>query len=198
MNLKRLRAHSNLALSVRLPNMGTKATIYKVELMITDMDRDYYETHSLVVAQHPSEPDRRLMARILAFAWFAHERLEFGRGISSNEDPDLWRSDMTGSIEQWIELGQPEESNIRKACGLANEVVVVTYSGNSAETWWTKNLSSLSRIENLKVLNIDSGTLDEATRLLNRRMTLAATIQDGELQLSDGTECCVVVFQNRK
>jgi uncharacterized protein YaeQ len=138
------------------------------------------------------------MARILVFAWFAHERLEFGRGISSNQDPDLWRRDMTGNIEQWIELGQPEESDIRKACGLAKEVVVVTYSGNSAEVWWTKNASSLERVENLKVFNIDSGTLDEATRLLDRRMTLAATIQEGELQLSNGVDCHVVILQQRK
>ena len=169
--------------------MGTKSTVYKAELMITDIDRQYYETHSLVVAQHPSEPDRRLMARLIVFALFAHERLEFGRGISSDDDPDLWRRDLTGVVEQWIEMGQPDESDIRKACGLAKNVVVVTYSGNSAEAWWTKNASPLSKLKNLRVLDIESGSLDAATQLLDRRMTLTATIQDGEFQLSNGTDC---------
>jgi uncharacterized protein YaeQ len=172
--------------------MGTKSTIYKAELMITDMDRQYYETHSLVIAQHPSEPDRRLMARILVFAMFAEERLEFGRGISSEQEPELWRRDLTGVVEQWIEMGQPEESDIRKACGLSKEVIVVTYSGNSADVWWTKNAAALAKLKNLKVLNIDSASLDEATRLLDRRMNLTATIQDGEFQLSNGTDCCEV------
>ena len=84
--------------------MGTKSTVYKAEPMITDIDRQYYETHSLVVAQHPSEPDRRLMARLIVFALFANERLEFGRGISSENDPDLWRHDLTGVVEQWIDF----------------------------------------------------------------------------------------------
>jgi len=178
--------------------MGTKSTVYKAELMITDIDRQYYEMHSLVVAQHPSEPDRRLMARLIVFALFAHERLEFGRGISSDDDPVLWRRDLTGVVEQWIEMGQPDESDIRKACGLAKNVVVVTYSGNSAEAWWTKNASPLSKLKNLRVLDIESGSLDAATQLLDRRMTLTATIQDGEFQLSNGTDCVEIITRFRQ
>ncbi|MFN7447558.1 MAG: YaeQ family protein [Pirellula sp.] len=178
--------------------MGTKSTIYKAELTITDIDRQYYETHPLVIAQHPSEPDRRVMARLIVFAIFAHERLEFGRGISSDQDPDLWRRDLTGVIEQWIELGQPEESDIRKACGLSKEVIIVTYSGNSADVWWSKNVSSLTKQKNLKVLNIDAESLDQATRLLDRRMTLTALIQDGEFQLSNSIDNVTVISNLRK
>jgi len=175
--------------------MGTKSTVYKVELMVSDIDRSYYATHNLVLAQHPSEADRRLMARLLVFVLFAHERLEFGSGLSSDEEPDLWRRDLTNVVEQWIELGQPDESRIRKACGLAREVVVATYSGNSAEVWWTKNAPSLSRSKNLKVLDIDSNSLDEATRLLDRRMTLTATIQEGDFQLSNGIDCVSIIYR---
>ena len=179
-------------------SMGTKSTIYKAELTITDIDRQYYETHPLVVAQHPSEPDRRVMARLIGFAIFAHERLEFGRGISSDHDPDLWRRDLTGAIEQWIELGQPEESDIRKACGLAKEVIIVTYSGNSADVWWSKNALSLTKQKNLQVMNIDAESLDQATRLLDRRMTLTALIQDGEFQLSNGIDNVVIISNLRE
>jgi uncharacterized protein YaeQ len=179
-------------------SMGTKSTIYKAELTITNVDRQYYETHQLVIAQHPSEPDRRVMARLIVFAIFAHERLEFGRGISSDQDPDLWRRDLTGVVEQWIELGQPEESDIRKACGLSKEVIIVTYSGNSAEVWWSKNASSLTKQKNLKVLNIDAESLDQATRLLDRRMTLTALIQDGEFQMSNGIDNVVIISNLRE
>lgn len=173
--------------------MGTKSTVYKVDLMVNNIDRQYYATHSLVLAQHPSEPDRRVMARLLTFALFADERLEFGRGLSTHEDPDLWLRDMTGAVEQWIELGQPDESNIRKACGQAKEVIVVTYSGNSAEVWWTKNAVSLSRSKNLRVIDIESASLDNATRFLDRRMSLSATIQEGEFQLSNGNDSIEII-----
>ena len=111
--------------------MALKATVHKAELQVSDMDRHYYASHNLMLAQHPSETDQRLMVRLLVFALFADERLEFGRGISTDDEPDLWRKSLTGEIEQWIELGQPDESRIRKACGRAREVVLVGYGGRS-------------------------------------------------------------------
>jgi uncharacterized protein YaeQ len=177
--------------------MGDKSTVYKVELTVSDVDRSYYESHQLVLAQHPSEPDRRLMARLLVFALFAHERLEFGRGLSTEEEPDLWRRDLTNVVEQWIELGQPDESRIRKACGIAKEVVVVTYSGNSAEVWWTKNALALSKSKNLRVIDIDTHSLDAATRFLDRRMNLVATIQDGDFQWSNNSESVSIIFRDQ-
>ena len=111
-----------------------------------------------------------------------------GRGLSNEEEPDLWRRDYTGDIEQWIDLGQPDESRIRKACGRAHQVVVVTYSGNAAELWWTRIAPSLTRLKNLSVIDISSDVVAQVTSLLQRGMRLTAMIQDGELQLmSDST-----------
>lgn len=167
--------------------MAPKATVYKAELQISDLDRHYYASHSLTLAQHPSETEQRLMARLLAFAMFANERLEFGRGISDQDDPDLWQRDYTGDIERWIDLGQPSESDIRKACGRARQVVVITYSGNSAEIWWRKTEDDLCNLKNLTIIDLDPVELESATRLLKRSMSLTAMIQDGELQLlADG------------
>lgn len=168
--------------------MATKATIYKAELEISDIDRGYYASHSFTMAQHPSENDRRLMARLIAFALFAHERLEFGRGLSTEEDPDLWQRDYTGVIENWIELGQPEEQAVRRACGRAQQVTLVTYSGNSAETWWSKMESSLSRSKNLTVVDLDLAEVELATRFLQRTMRLQVMIQEGCCQLMSGEE----------
>jgi len=172
--------------------MASNSTLYKAELSVSDIDRHYYATHDLVLAQHPSEPERRVMARVLVFALFAHERLEFGRRLSTSDEPDLWRRDLTGSVEQWIELGQPDDAHVRKAAGIAKEVVIVNYRGNSAAMWWKKNAAVLSKSDNLRVMELDSASLDEASKFLERRMTLTVTIQDGDCQLSDGTDCVAI------
>jgi uncharacterized protein YaeQ len=165
--------------------MAAKATILKAELQVTDLDRHYYASHALTLAQHPSETDTRLLVRLLAFALHADERLEFGRGLSDEDEPALWRRDYTGDIEQWIELGQPDETRLRKASARAAQVVVVGYGGQAAEAWWKRNAGALGRLRNLTVMELDDAALDEAIPFLERGMRVTAMIQDGELQLMD-------------
>ena len=163
--------------------MALKATVHKAELQVSDMDRHYYATHALTLAQHPSETDERLMVRLLAFALFADERLEFGRGISTDDEPDLWRKSYTGEIEQWIDLGQPDESRIRKACGRAREVVVIGYSGRGFALWWEKNGAALASRSNLTVLELPAGTAEALVGLMQRGMKLQRMVEDGDVQV---------------
>jgi len=163
--------------------MALKATVVKAELQLSDLDRHHYATYPLTLAQHPSETDQRLMARLVAFALFADERLEFGKGLSNEEEPDLWRRDYTGDIEQWIDLGQPDESRIRKACGRARQVIVVNYGGRVADLWWDKNAAALARLGNLTVIDLDATSIDALTAMIERSMRFNAILQDGELQL---------------
>lgn len=163
--------------------MAPKATVYKAELQVSDMDRHYYAEHNLTLAQHPSETDERLMVRLLAFALYAQDRLEFGRGLSNEEEPDLWLRNYTGEIDLWIDLGQPDESRIKKACGRAKQVVVVTYGGNAADIWWSRIAPSLTRLKNLTVVDIPTEAVAQLPALLQRGMRLTAMIQDGEMQL---------------
>jgi uncharacterized protein YaeQ len=165
--------------------MAANATIIKAELQVTDLDRHYYASHALTLAQHPSETDTRLLVRLLAFALHADERLEFGRGLSDEDEPALWRRDYTGAIEQLIELGQPDESRLRKASARSQQLVVVGYGGQAAEMWWKRNAGALSRLRNLTLLEFDDAAIAEATELLGRGMRVTAMIQDGELQLMD-------------
>jgi uncharacterized protein YaeQ len=162
--------------------MALNATIYKAELQISDMDRHYYATHALTLARHPSETEQRLMVRLLAFALYADERLVFGKGLSSDDEPDLWRRDHAGDIEQWIELGQPEESRVRKACHRARQVVVVNYGGRAAELWWDKHRNALARHDNLSVIDIPAPTVEALAGLAERGMRLQCLIQDGQLE----------------
>ena len=163
--------------------MALKATIHKVELAVSDMDRGYYATHALTLARHPSETSERLMVRLLAFALYADERLEFGRGLSDDSEPDLWQRDYVGDIQRWIELGQPDESRIRKACARAQQVVVVNYGGQASEVWWNKISAGLSRFDNLTVIDLDPKAIDGIVGHLQRGMRLTAMIQDTEVQL---------------
>lgn len=165
--------------------MALKATVHKAELQISDGDRHYYATHALTLAQHPSETDGRLMVRLLAFACFAGPQLEFGRGLSSADEPDLWQKSLDGQIELWVDLGQPDESRIRRACGRARRVVVLGYSGRSFGLWWQKHADKLQRLENLDVWELADGGESQLAGLLQRGMRLQCLIQDQEMQWLD-------------
>ena len=165
-------------------NMAQKATIYKVELSVADMDRDYYEAHNLTVAKHPSETDERLMVRILAFALNAHEQLEFTRGISTDDEPDIWQKSLSGELELWVALGLPGEKIVRQSCGKANEVIVYCYGGRTAEVWWEKIKNSSSRFDNLQVTNFSKKDTSELGKKASRLMKLQVNIQDGDVMVS--------------
>lgn len=150
------------------------------------MDRHYYEEHALTLARHPSETDERMMVRLLAFALHAHEALSFGRGLSTEEEPALWHKDLTGAIDLWIEVGQPEEKIVRRACGRAKQVYVYTYGGRGADQWWDKNLATLDRLNNLTVMNLPMDGSRALTALAQPSMQLQCTIQEGQVWIADG------------
>lgn len=181
-------------MNLNLPNMAIKSVIYKVQLQVADMDRHYYADHALNLACHPSETLQRMMTRVLVFALNAHERLEFGKGISDTEEPDIWRKDLTGAVEQWIEVGQPEERRILKACGRAAEVLVYAY-GSSADIWWKQIAGKLTRTKNLSVFRIDTEAAEQLERLCERTMQLQVTIQDGEIWMRNADDAVQVKIE---
>jgi uncharacterized protein YaeQ len=164
--------------------MALKATVYKADLQIADLDRHYYRDHSLTLARHPSETDERMMVRLLAFARNADEALVFGKGLSETEEPDLWQRDLTGAVERWIEVGLPDERRILKACGRAAQVVVYAYGGRGAELWWSQAGPKLARAANLTVFNLPYAATQELAAMARRTMRLQATIQEGEILLT--------------
>jgi uncharacterized protein YaeQ len=166
--------------------MAIKATIFKVNLQIADMERHYYQDHTLTLARHPSETDERMMVRLLAFALHAHEYLEFGQGMTNDEEADLWRKDLTGSIELWIDVGIPDEKLIRKACGRSNQVVVYCYGGRVADMWFAQNSAQFERQKNLTIINLPTESTKALAKLAQRMMNLQCTIQDGQVWLGDG------------
>ncbi len=174
--------------------MALKATIYKAELQISDMDRNYYHSHALTIARHPSETDERMMVRILAFAIHAHEALAFGKGLSADDEPDLWRKDLTGAIELWIDVGLPDEKRIRKACGRAAQVVILSYGGRGADLWWGQVSGLLERFSNLTVKNLPADTSQVLTGMAQRNMQLQCLIQEGQMWMGDQDDRVEVVL----
>ena len=165
--------------------MALKSTIFKAEVQISNMDSHYYAQHSLTLAQHPSETEERLMVRLLAFMLHASERLEFGKGISNEDEAALWEKDLTDQVLLWIELGTPDEKRIRKACHRAGRVVIYGYGGRTVSLWWQQNQKALTRFDNLQVFSVSRETSTQLEKMCERTMDLQCTIQDGALWVSN-------------
>ena len=172
--------------------MAQKATIYKVELSVSDMDRHYYETHKLTIAKHPSETDERMMVRLLAFALNAHEQLEMTKGISTDDEPDIWQKSLSDELELWIALGLPSDKVVRQSCAKAQKVVIYTYGGRTADVWWEKIQNSTSRFDNLQVMALSEQSTSELAGLADRSMKLQVNIQDGDVMVSVGDQIVYV------
>ncbi|MFT6152935.1 MAG: hypothetical protein ACJA0E_000954 [Bermanella sp.] len=167
--------------------MALKATVFKCELNISDMDRHYYQTHSLTIARHPSENDLRMMIRIIAFALNAHDQLQFTKGLSSQDEPDLWNKSLSDEIDLWVDLGQVDEKRLRKACGKGKEVIIYTYNDKQAGPWETLMQTYFNRHNNLSVYHVPSAVGEELGTLVQKNMELQISIQDNEVFINSDT-----------
>ena len=177
--------------------MALKATIYKAELQLADMDRNHYEDLALTIARHPSETDERMMLRVLMYALHAQEGIALTKGLFDVDEPEIWVKDLTGAIQLWIDIGQPDEARLRKACGRAAQVVVVCYAP-SCEVWWKQIEGKVSRLRNLRVLRLPAQTAQALAALAERTMRLQCLVQDGAISLSSDAAAVDVVLQTLK
>jgi len=166
--------------------MALKPTIYKAQVELADSDRSCFETLSVTLAKHPSETLERLAVRLLAYCLNYTRGLEFTKGLSTADEPDLWRHNDHGGIEHWIEVGQPEEPRLRKACGRARQVSVYAFA-KSATTWWKLNGDAISALPRIDVWQIDWAEVQSAAALLDRTVQLSASIVGGILYLDNGS-----------
>lgn len=173
--------------------MALKSTIHKANLQIADIDHGYYADHALTLARHPSETDERMMVRLVALALQAHRlqsdcqgdgTLAFGAGLSNPDEPDVWLRDYTGRTRVWMEVGQPEDKPIAKACSRADAVLLYAH-GHAAEVWWRGIENKLTRLDKLQVWRIPTSAAQELATLAERSMQLQATLQEGLLMLGN-------------
>ena len=171
--------------------MAIKATIFKANLQIADMDRQVYGDHALTIARHPSETDERMLIRVLAFALNVpasndNGGLELAKSLWDTDEPDLWQKDLTGQIVHWIDVGQPDEKRLMKASGKAGRVSVLSFTG-STNVWWRGIENKITRARNLTVWQIDAAASQALSALAQRTMQLQVTVQDGTLWIADAT-----------
>lgn len=176
--------------------MSNKSTIFKAQLQIADIDHGYYADHALTLARHPSETDERMMVRLAALALQAHQLralcagdgvLAFGAGLSDPQDPDVALTDFTGRKRLWIEVGQPQEKALTRACSKADAVLVYCFS-HAAETWWKSLAQPLARLTRLQVWRIPTDASRALAQLAERSMQLQATVQQAGMTLGNAQE----------
>lgn len=178
--------------------MALKATIYKAELQVADMDRHYYHTHNLTIAQHPSETEVRMMLRLLAFALHADEQLSFTKGLSTDEEPDLWSRNLSDEVQLWVEVGLPDERRIKRASHRAATVAVYAYGGRGAQIWWDQLHNKVARLDNVRIWFVPDGALQELAQFVQRTMRLQVNIQDGQVWVSDQERSIQVELESWK
>lgn len=164
--------------------MAEKATIYKANLQVADMDRNVYADYTLTLALHPSETLERMLVRLLAFCYRAHENLSFTRGLSSVEEPELWLKHDDGRILNWIEVGQPMPDRLKKGSSQAQQLEVFTY-GRGFDVWWKTHQAAIQALPKVSVYHFASEALAEGVKLMSKTMNLSATITEGALFLTD-------------
>jgi uncharacterized protein YaeQ len=168
--------------------MALKPTIYKLRIALSDINRHYYDTLNLTVAQHPSETIERMMVRILAFCINAQENLTFTKGLSSTEEPALWVRSLDDRIELWIDVGEPVPERIKKAARLAQQVKIYCFNKKS-DTWWSQGESDIKNL-NASIFQFSIDEISALVNLVERTMELSVTITESSAYLAaDKGEC---------
>lgn len=174
--------------------MALKATVYKAHISLSNLNIHHYQDYALTLAKHPSETDLRLMIRLLAFCLLAHENLQFTKGLSNDEEPDIWKINYDGSIDHWIELGLPDERRIRQICGKAKSVSIYTYHGNQAILWFESIQNKLARFDHLNIVHFLIDDPNELETFVSKGMKLDLSIEDNDIWLSTEADRICIKF----
>lgn len=171
--------------------MALSATVFKVELGVSDVDHDYYADHTLTVARHPSETDERMVVRLLAFGLRAHRlsdvdgELAFGPGLSTPGVPDVRLADYTGRILEWINVGQPDERVLSKAASQADQVLLFPFAAGVA-TWWRTVGPKVAGLPNLSVMQIPHTPVQQLAQSVDRRVAAQVMVIEGQVTMTVG------------
>ncbi|MFT5064132.1 MAG: hypothetical protein ACI91G_001505 [Gammaproteobacteria bacterium] len=177
--------------------MAQNATLYNIHLSIADMDKHYYADHALTVVQHPSEHYERMMLRLMAFIFHAQQEPKFTRGLSEESEPEIWKVELDDRVSLWVDIGLPDVKRIQKAAKRGPEVAVYQYGSQGADKWWDQNKRALAAHKNVSVYVINAEAGDQLASLIERRMSISVTVQDGEMLLSLGHQSVQVVREQR-
>jgi uncharacterized protein YaeQ len=167
--------------------MAQGAVVYRMRLELSDVDRGVYESLDFRLAQHPSEDENRLVARILAYALLYEPQLEFGKGIADVEEPALWVKDLTGRVLHWIEIGTPSADRVHLASKKSPRVSIVCHKGDAA---LQREMSKrkVHRAQDVEVITLDPTFVGALAAKLDRNAEWTLVQSDGEVSITIGEE----------
>ncbi len=168
--------------------MALTATIYNVDIDLADADRGVYESLQLRVARHPSESEAYLVTRLLAYALEYTEGIEFSAGgLSDPDQPAIVVKDLTGDVRAWIEVGAPDPARVHRAAKAADRVAI--YIGRNVRQFLEQFAGAkVHRAGEVGLFEIEKGLVDALAERLDRRLSFALSVTDGDLYVSIGTE----------
>ena len=166
--------------------MALPATMRKFAITLADADREIYEQLDLRVAQHPSESDRYLVARVVARALEHADGLEFSKGgVSDDTEPALVQRDLRGDLVAWIEIGSPTPERLHRASKASPRVVVYAWK-NAAQLADAIREARVHRAERIELFAFDAAWLDAIAATLDRSNTWDLSVTGGVLYLTIG------------
>lgn len=154
--------------------VAIKPTIYKIRISLSDLNRNYYDTLNLTVAQHPSETLERMMVRVLAYCINAQEYLVFTKGLSDVDEPDIWVRTFDDQIALWVDVGEPAVDRIKKVSRLANAVKIYCFN-SKADVWWSQTQSKIKQMK-ASVYKFEWENIQALARLVQRTMDISVSI----------------------
>ena len=179
-------------LSQRFEFVAIKPTIYKFRISLSDINRNYYDTLNLTLAQHPSETLERMMARVLVFCINAQEDLVFTKGLSAIEEPDMWVRTLDEQISLWIDVGEPSFDRIKKATRLSPQVSVYSFNSKS-DVWWDQGQAKFKQLK-ASFFRFEWESVQALAALVNRTMDISVTITgDSAYVATESGECEIIL-----
>ncbi|MBT8139065.1 MAG: YaeQ family protein [Gammaproteobacteria bacterium] len=154
--------------------MALKPTIFKFSVSLSDLERGYYDTLNLTIAQHPSETTERMMARVLAFCLNASEHLNFTPGLSTPDEPDISEHSLDGQFLLWVDVGEPGFERIKKASRIAKAVKVYSFNTKS-DVWWRQEQEKFEGLS-VSLMQFPWPDIEALAKLVQRTMELSVTI----------------------
>lgn len=107
--------------------MALQATLYHLQVALSDVDRGVYEQLDLRLARHPSESMRYLLTRTVAYCLLYQEGIAFTRGLAESDEPALWVKSLQGDLRLWCDIGNPSPERLHRASKAAGQVAIFTH-----------------------------------------------------------------------
>lgn len=168
--------------------MALSATLYHLQVDLSDVDRNVYEPLDLRVARHPSENMRFMLTRTIAYCLSHTDGIAFSKdGIASTDDPPIAVRDPTGVLLEWIDVGNPAADRLHKATKAARQVSLFSCAP-LAQLRREAASRPIHKVETIALWHLEPRFLDALEPRIDRKLKLELTRNDGLLYVTIGGE----------